>query len=85
MKNIKIDKKNTPHREVTVRKAYIGCIFKRRKNDKEWEYGLAIVHPHNVGTSNVDAIIDLDNKLVKRIWSYELNTTSTIVDNHLLI
>lgn len=85
MKIFKKDKHNVPSRQIVCRKAYVGCIFKRFSTSTEWEHGLAIVHPHNVGVSDIEGIIDLDNKLVKKVWNYELNKTSTIVDNHLVI
>lgn len=82
MKNIKEEK--TTEIKFEKSKSYIGCLFKRNQKS-QWERGLAILEFCNTGSSDVVNILDLDDKIVKKVWNYELDTLSTMVDNHLMI
>lgn len=70
---------------VPATKAYVKCEFQRTKKS-EWETGLAIFNVNNVGSYDIEAILDLNNKVIKKpVWTYNLDTSVTIIDNHLII
>lgn len=82
MKNIK--KSKATELTMSLHRAYIGCTFKRTQ-DGQWEQGLAILKPENIGVSHIEKILDMDDKIVESVWNYELDKTSTITENHLVI
>lgn len=70
---------------ISSKKAYIKCQFQRTKNS-EWETGLAILNINNIGIHDIEAILDLNNKVIKKlVWTYYLYSSTTIIDNHLII
>lgn len=59
------------HKSFYTKLAYCYCTFKRNKTSK-WEKGLAISKCENIGISDIETIIDIDNKIVESVYTYEL-------------
>jgi len=60
------------HKSFDKKMAYCPCQFKRTK-DSVWEKGLAILKYENIGISDVECILDMDNKLVTdTVFNYNL-------------
>lgn len=72
MVKVILKSKQKQHKSFSKKMAYCPCRFKRTK-DSKWEKGLAIMKYENIGVSDVEYVLSMDNELIsKTVFNYNL-------------